>query len=37
MGTRLIRWRPDKVPQQCRMDQVAAPGRGAMALLEEAA
>ena len=36
-GTRLIRWRPDKAPQQCRMDQVTAPGRGAMALLEEAA
>jgi ATP-dependent DNA ligase len=36
-GTRLIRWRPDKAPQQCRMEQVAAPGRGAMALLEEAA
>jgi ATP-dependent DNA ligase len=36
-GTRLIRWRPDKAPRQCRMDQVAAPGRGAMALLQEAA
>jgi ATP-dependent DNA ligase len=36
-GTRLIRWRPDKAPGQCRMEQVAAPGRGAMALLEEAA
>jgi ATP-dependent DNA ligase len=36
-GTRLIRWRPDKAPQQCRMEQVAAPGRGAIALLEEAA
>ncbi|MBV8840571.1 MAG: ATP-dependent DNA ligase [Alphaproteobacteria bacterium] len=22
-GTRLLRWRPDKAPQQCRMDQVA--------------
>lgn len=36
-GTRLIRWRPDKAPEQCRMDQVAKPGRGAMVLLEEAA
>jgi ATP-dependent DNA ligase len=22
-GTRLLRWRPDKAPQQCRMDQLA--------------
>ena len=22
-GTRLIRWRPDKAPDQCRMDQFA--------------
>ena len=36
-GTRLIRWRPDKAPGQCRMEQVATPGRGAMVLLEEAA
>jgi ATP-dependent DNA ligase len=36
-GTRLIRWRPDKAPEQCRMEQVAKPGRGSMALLEEAA
>jgi ATP-dependent DNA ligase len=21
-GTKLVRWRPDKAPQQCRMDQV---------------
>jgi ATP-dependent DNA ligase len=26
-GTRLIRFRPDKAPQQCRLDQIAAPGR----------
>ena len=23
-GTKLIRWRPDKSPRQCKMDQVAA-------------
>jgi ATP-dependent DNA ligase len=27
-GTNLIRWRPDKAPQQCRMDQVQKIGRG---------
>lgn len=32
-GTSLIRWRPDKAPSQCKMDQVAAVGRGALALL----
>jgi ATP-dependent DNA ligase len=32
-GTKLIRWRPDKAPQQCRMDQVAPTGKGAWALL----
>ena len=32
-GTRLIRWRPDKAPSQCKMDQVAPVGRGALALL----
>ncbi len=32
-GTRLIRWRPDKSPQQCRMDQIASTSRGALALL----
>ncbi len=32
-GTRLIRWRPDKQPQQCRMDQVARPGEGTLSLL----
>ncbi|MBV8119279.1 MAG: ATP-dependent DNA ligase [Alphaproteobacteria bacterium] len=24
-GTRLVRWRPDKAPQQCTTDQIAAP------------
>ena len=32
-GTSLIRWRPDKAPAQCKMDQVAPAGRGALALL----
>jgi ATP-dependent DNA ligase len=32
-GTSLIRWRPDKAPSQCKMDQVAPMGRGALALL----
>jgi len=32
-GTSLIRWRPDKAPAQCKMDQVAPTGRGALALL----
>lgn len=32
-GTRLLRWRPDKKPQQCRMDQVAARGKGPLLLL----
>ncbi|HSU52618.1 MAG TPA: ATP-dependent DNA ligase, partial [Candidatus Dormibacteraeota bacterium] len=32
-GTRLIRWRPDKAPEQCKMEQVSATGGGALALL----
>jgi len=32
-GTSLIRWRPDKAPSQCKMDQVSPTGRGALALL----
>ena len=32
-GTKLIRWRPDKDPKQCRMDQVGPTGKGAWALL----
>jgi ATP-dependent DNA ligase len=32
-GTKLIRWRPDKAPTQCRMDQVAPTGKGSLALL----
>ena len=33
-GTSLIRWRPDKAPKQCRLDQVAPTGQGALVLLE---
>jgi ATP-dependent DNA ligase len=32
-GTKLLRWRPDKRPQQCRMEQVASVGRGTLQLL----
>jgi ATP-dependent DNA ligase len=30
-GTRLLRWRPDKSPKQCRMDQVGRSGKGSLA------
>ena len=33
-GTQLVRWRPDKSPHQCTMDQVAKRGGGALKLLE---
>jgi len=32
-GTKLLRWRPDKRPDQCRMEQVAPTGKGSMSLL----
>jgi ATP-dependent DNA ligase len=32
-GTSLIRWRPDKSPRQCTMEQVRKGGKGSMALL----
>jgi ATP-dependent DNA ligase len=32
-GTSLIRWRPDKAPQQCTLEQVARMGKGSMELL----
>ena len=35
-GTRLLRWRPDKSPKQCTMDQVE-PGKGATALFAKLA
>jgi ATP-dependent DNA ligase len=33
-GTRLMRWRPDKAPQQCRMDQVKQKRADLMGLLK---
>ena len=32
-GTTLLRWRPDKAPRQCGMDQLPSPGEGALRLL----
>lgn len=32
-GTKLIRWRPDKSPKQCKMDQVNLPGAGNFTLI----
>jgi ATP-dependent DNA ligase len=34
-GTRLLRWRPDKAPQQCTLDQVKQKKASPMALLSE--
>jgi ATP-dependent DNA ligase len=34
-GTSLLRWRPDKAPRQCRMDQVEPHGKGPLTLLLE--
>jgi ATP-dependent DNA ligase len=31
-GTRFVRWRPDKAPHQCTMDQLASPRSGARAM-----
>lgn len=36
-GTRLMRWRPDKAPEQCTLDQVAQSGGKTMKLLEKPA
>jgi ATP-dependent DNA ligase len=36
-GTKFIRWRPDKAPKQCTMDQVEQGGGRALRLLREAA
>jgi len=33
-GTRLMRWRPDKAPKQCRMDQVRQKKADLMKLLK---
>jgi len=32
-GTRLVRWRPDKAPRQCTLDQVTGHGRRVLALI----
>ena len=32
-GTRLVRWRPDKAPRQCRMEQVEQAGAASLKLL----
>jgi ATP-dependent DNA ligase len=32
-GTRLVRWRPDKAPRQCRMDQMNQRGAASLKLL----
>jgi len=36
-GTKFIRWRPDKAPQQCTFEQVDQSGGRALKLLKEAA
>ena len=36
-GTKFIRWRPDKAPHQCGMDQIDQSGGRALRLLREAA
>lgn len=33
-GTKFLRWRPDKAPQQCRMDQVERDARSSLKLLD---
>lgn len=35
-GTRLLRWRPDKAPQQCTFDQVRKPIKGTAKLFQRA-
>jgi ATP-dependent DNA ligase len=32
-GTKLLRWRPDKAPEQCTFDQVRQKGANLMQLL----
>ena len=36
-GTRLVRWRPDKAPRQCTLDQLSQKKANLMALLDRAA
>ena len=31
-GTKLLRWRPDKAPRQCMLDQITGQGRDVLAL-----
>jgi ATP-dependent DNA ligase len=35
-GTRLVRWRPDKAPRQCKMEQVSQAGAASIKLLTTA-
>jgi ATP-dependent DNA ligase len=32
-GTKLLRWRPDKAPRQCTLDQITGQGRAVLALI----
>ncbi|MDQ6888558.1 MAG: ATP-dependent DNA ligase [Gemmatimonadota bacterium] len=36
-GTKLLRWRPDKAPRQCTIDQVESEGRSSLQLLTRSA
>jgi len=36
-GTALVRWRPDKAPRQCTLDQIEQGGKSAMSLLAKGA
>lgn len=36
-GTTLVRWRPDKAPRQCTLDQIEPTGRSSLALLVKTA
>ena len=35
-GTKFLRWRPDKAPRQCKMEQVAQAGAASLKLLKTA-
>jgi ATP-dependent DNA ligase len=35
-GTKLLRWRPDKVPSQCTLDQVGPEKKSPLGLLDDA-
>ncbi len=34
-GTKFVRWRPDKAPRQCTMEQIALPAAGALELINQ--